>query len=419
MSQATERSSGFERLSDGGPLLHGWLALIAIGLLVGLYGVFRLLTEGTGVLGISSQLSWGILISTYVFFVLLSTGICIGVTSMASVFGMEKYERVAKRGVFLSLITLMAGGVVIMVSLGQPLRAMPMMLLSPNPASPLWWMIGLYGIYGVALFAEFYLIESDRTVPRRVTMLVGLIALVAAIAAHSTLGAIFGFAEARPYYGGIFGPVYFILSAILSGLAVMSFVTIAEYKLSAREIGDEMRELLTENVAKSLALVVAITIFFVAWKILSGLTATSTTSAEAYRHMLFGPPAWWYWTLGITLGLLIPFALLVYPKTRSVNGLLAASGAILVGVFVTRYEYVVGGQILALTNDPSYEYPIVSYTPTLIELSVVVFGFAVFALLYTVGRELFDLNEIPGHEHDSSPTNSPRSGATTGDDSND
>lgn len=416
MSSESARSRFSFDFVESGRLFYPWLAVIAIGLLVGLYGAFRLLTEGTVTLGISTQVPWGILISTYVFFVLVSTGICIGVTSIATVFGVEKYRPLVKRGVLLSLITLIAGGLVIIVSLGRPERSIIQMVLSPNPASPMWWMIGLYGLYGVALVAEFYLLEWGRSVSRKAAMAVGALALIAAIAAHSTLGAVFGFAEARPYYGGFFGPVYFILSAILSGIAVMAFVTVTEYKAAGRALGQDLEELVTSYLGKSLALVLGVAIFFVTWKILTGLTATSEATAAAYEYMLFGPPAWWYWTIGILLGMVIPFLLVLYPGTRTVTGVLAASAMVIVGLFVTRFEYVLGGQIIALIDDPTYG-EVLSYSPTFVELAVVVLGFAVAALLYTIGHWLFDLEGVPAH-HGGSAT-SARATHTTGGDSDD
>ena len=64
MSQSTETNTGILDDASGGPLLYAWFAMIAIGLLIGLYGAFRLTSEGTVALGIESQLPWGILIST-------------------------------------------------------------------------------------------------------------------------------------------------------------------------------------------------------------------------------------------------------------------------------------------------------------------------------------------------------------------
>ncbi len=408
MSQSTERSLGILDGNAGGKRLYAWLAAIAIGLVIGLYGVVTLLLEGTVATGIDSQAPWGILISTYVFFALLSTGICIGVVALAGVFGAKKYEPLVKRGVMLSITTLAAGLLIIFVSLGHQ-QGMLHLLLSANPASPMWWMIVFYSIYMVALLAEFYLLEWRGTSK----LSVSLLALLAPVAAGTTLGAIFG-TSIRPYYGDVFGPLYLILTAVLSGVALIAAVTIVESKLSGEKLDAARYSLLTDTLGKYMGLLLGITIVAVAWKYIMGLTATNSATAAAHEYMLFGPPSWWVWTFGIVLGLLVPFALVATSRTRNVNSVLAASVLVLIGMFASRLEYVLGGQVVSLTSDPSLQWPFVSYSPTGIEIAVVILGFAVFALLYTGSRLLFDLDEVP--EHDTKTPSTPSPAVTGGDD---
>ncbi len=378
-----------------GPRMYAWFAVIGLGLLTGLYGVFSVLTEGTVVLGIDSQIPWGILISTYAFFALLSTGICIGITSLSSVFGMERFDPLVKRGVLASLLTLAAGGLVIMAGLGQPFRAIPRMLLSPNPSAPMWWMIVLYAVYGGALVAEFYLFDRADRSRRRLNRGVGLVALIAPVLAAAMLGAIFGTAEARPYYGGIFASVYLLVTAVLSGVAFITALTVIERRLTGGTVGIVDEELITGTLAKYLGALVAVTLLFTGLRHGYGLVATNETLALAHEHMLFGTHSPWTVGVGIVLGMVVPLALLASPRTRSVGSVFVASVLVVVGTFASRLEFVLGGQVVALTDDPSHQFPIVSYAPSVAELSIVTMGFALFALLYTVGWVLLDLDELP------------------------
>lgn len=394
MSERTASQSGFQQLGQKSGRFYAWFALIAGGFLFGLYGILRVLIEGTVALGISSQVSWGILISTYVFFALLSTGICIGVTSLATVFGIKKYEPLVKRGVLLSLFTLAAGGVIILSGLGQPFRAIPQMVLSPNPESAMWWMIVLYGIYGLALVFEFAIIEWKPGVGKRVKLGVGSLALVAPLLAGGMLGVIFGTAEARPYYGGMFAPVYLLSTAVLSGVALVAAITVIERKLSASPQKVVDIELVTETLAKYLGIMTGAALLLTTLRYLYGLTATDESLVLAHQEMLLSGHGLWTVGLAVIVGLVIPFALMAYPKTRTMGGVLGASVLVLVGMFASRLEFVMGGQVAALTPDNFHEYPITSYTPSLPEFAIIVAGVALFALLYTVSRELFDLNEI-------------------------
>jgi len=396
-------AGGISELLDDVPSsrrYYAWLAFVAVGLLIGAYGVLTTLIQGTTTLGLTDQVPWGILISTYVFFALLSTGICIGITSLSSVFGLSKYDPLVKRGIFLSLITLAAGGLVIMAGLGQPFRAIPQMLLSPNPAAPMWWMIVLYSIYGGALVAEFALIDRFEEPSETVSKTVAVVALVAPILAGAMLGAIFGTAEARPYYGGMFASVFLLVTAVASGVALIAAVTIVERKFSSATQAVVPEELITNTLGKYLGVMAAAVLLLTALRHVFGLVATSDSLALAHQEMLFGGMGLWSVGVGMLLGLLVPMALMAYPKTRTVNGVLAASTLVLVGMFASRFEFVVGGQITALTADNFHEFPVASYVPSATEFAIVIAGIALFAMLYTVGRELFDLNELPHHEEE-------------------
>jgi len=386
-----------QRVRDAGPRAYAWGGLVALGLLIGAYGALLTLVEGTTVLGLSDQVPWGILISTYVFFALSSTGICIGVTSLSSVFGITAFAPLMKRGVLLSLFTLAAGGSVIMSGLGQPFRAVPQMLLSPNPSAPMWWMIGLYSVYGSALVAEFYLLDRAEQPSRRLTVGVGLVALVAPILAGGMLGGIFGTAEARPYYGGIFASVYLLVTAVFSGVALLTAVTIVERRLTDATAAAVDETLLTDTLATYLGALAGATLLLTALRHVSGLVATDEALALAHEHMLLGTHGAWALGVGVGIGMVVPFALLALPRTRTVGGVFTASVLALIGLFASRLEFVLGGQVVALTDDPSHQFPLVSYAPSVAEVAIVVFGFALFAFLYTTARLLFDLDERPDH----------------------
>ena len=411
MSQLSDPTGG-----TLGPRMYAWVAAIGIGLAAGAYGIVSVLTQGAVVLGIDSQIPWGILISTYVLFALFSTGICIGVTSLSSVFGVDRFDPVAKRGILLSLFTLAAGGLVIMAGLGQPLRAIPQMLLAANPSAPMWWMIVLYSVYSAALVAEFYLLDRADQPSGWVTRGVGIVALVAPILAGAMLGAIFGTAEARPYYGEMFASVYLLVTAVFSGVALLTAVAVIERRFTAATPTGISEELITGTLGRYLGVLAAITLFLTGLRHAYGLTATNEALALASEQMLLGTHSVWTVGVGIVLGMVVPTVLLASSKTRSVGSVLIASVLVIVGMFASRLEFVLGGQVVALTNDPSHQVPIVSYVPSVAEIAIVTAGVALFALLYTAGWVLFDLDELPSHRERSMDHAGGDTSEVTGDD---
>jgi molybdopterin-containing oxidoreductase family membrane subunit len=221
-----------------------------------------------------------------------------------------------------------------------------------------------------------------------------MLVALSAIAVHSTLGAIFGFAFVRTYFGGAFAPIYFILIAVVIGIALLLFVAILQYKLTRTKMSPEFHDLMLD-LGKVLGVVVGIMIFFTIWKDLAGISSTIATTSLAYEHLL---STWWYWVVVILIGLIIPIVLLLNPKTRNLNNIAVASVFVLIGMFAARFEYTLGGQIVPVLQDLKHlTYPLGSYSPTFIEIAVVIFSIAVAALLYIVGNRKLELEGIPRH----------------------
>ena len=317
---------------------------------------------------------------------------CITV-SVGAALGIKGFEVVMKRAVFLAIITLLAGGMLIMLDLGNPLNAWRL-LTSPNFGSPLGWLLIFYLLYLVLLIIDFWLIHIKEFGKAKIF---GILAPLAAIAVHSTLGAVFGFASVRGYFGGGLAPLYFIIIAIVIGTALLLFVTTLQYKVTRKEMGPELRSMML-SLGKFLAMALGILIFFIAWKNLTGISSSVETTAEAYRYMLFGPAAWWYWGIAIGMGLIIPIILMLNRATRNLNGILAASSLVVVGMFAARIEFTFGGQVVALNNNLQHlQWPFASYTASLTEVGVVLLAFAVVALLYTWGSKKLALESVAEH----------------------
>jgi molybdopterin-containing oxidoreductase family membrane subunit len=374
-------------------LFYGWMSLIGIGILIGLWGAARLLIEGHGpTAGTSDQIPWGIFVPTYVFFVAASAG-CVTV-SLGYALGVKSFELIMKRAVFLAIVTLLTGGMVIFLDLGNPFNILQP-LLSPNPWTPLWWMGVFYTLYLAFLVIDYYLLEKGDTGKTRV---VSVLAALSAIAVHSTLGFVFGFAAVRTYFGSAFSPIYFMVIAIIIGTALLLFVTILQHKVTRTEMSPELHSLIL-NLGKFLGVAVATGIFFSIWKDLAGLRSTVETTALAYQYLLFGAGSWWYWGIVVVMGLFIPAFLLLNARTRNINGILIASTFALIGMFAARVEFTIGGQVVSLVPELKHlQWPFAHYSATFGEIAVVILAFAATAFLYTMGARKLSLGEAPDHD---------------------
>ena len=137
-----------------------WVSILVVVAGLALYAILMSLIYSLEVFEFSIHVIWVTMVSNYVFLVVSSTGLCI-VTSLGHVFGMQRYELVAKRGIFLALITIIFGMISIGAHLGHPERAMIFNLLTPNFYSAMWWMGTLYTFYIVFIGIEYWLLARD------------------------------------------------------------------------------------------------------------------------------------------------------------------------------------------------------------------------------------------------------------------
>ena len=113
--------------------------LSLIGLILGGTGFASIFILGHGhTINTSSLVPWGLQISTYVYFALVSGG-CIFTNFIGNMFFHEKYKPLASRVIFMGLITAIAGFASLASELGHVER-MYLFMVSPNPTSPMFWM---------------------------------------------------------------------------------------------------------------------------------------------------------------------------------------------------------------------------------------------------------------------------------------
>lgn len=323
-----ERSSTF----------YVWVSILVVVAGLALYAILMSLIYSLEIFEFSIHVIWVTMVSNYVFLVVSSTGLCI-VTSLGHVFGMQRYEQVAKRGVFLALVTIIFGMISIGAHLGHPERAMIFNLLTPNFYSAMWWMGALYTFYIVFIAIEFWLLARDDLNERSEqsaglgkniysllaikkldklpdTMLknhkllksVGAAALISGLSAHNTLGALFGHVEARALWHGSYYPIYFLLSASFCGYAWLLAVSIATYKIKKEGIPEDYKSLIFE-MAQVLALLLGAGLLFTAYKMSFGLF----TPEKVKPILLFlkGPFSPAFWLFEIAIGTVLPIPILL------------------------------------------------------------------------------------------------------------
>jgi len=362
---------------------------------IGIYGVFNMLTKGhMASYGTSRSVPWGILISTYVFFVVSSTGLCL-ISSLGHVFGIKKFEVIGKRAIIMAIFTILCGFGVIATEIGHPFRMAIYNIISPNLHSAIWWMGTLYGVYLICIIIEFFFLMTHN---HKGAALAGLAGFIAGISAHSNLGAVFGFIEARPFWHGPYLPIYFILSALISGCALIIIIMNVAYG-GASKLPENVRDALV-SISKIFGLLLGILLFFEIWKVLTSVYGAPPEKYETILTLLTGPLSINFWFFEILLGILIPFTIVLVTKGKSIGAILFGAVSSVIGIFFMRYDLVVAGQLLPM-REPTAGARIqnatleglVSYLPTASEITIVVGAIFLCIFLYLVAERYLNLNE--------------------------
>ncbi|MFC1523746.1 NrfD/PsrC family molybdoenzyme membrane anchor subunit [Thermodesulfobacteriota bacterium] len=369
----------------------GILSLVLVyGVAVGLHGTF---TGYRHVYGVTRQIPWGLLISGYIFCVVTSTGLCL-VSSIGHVFGYEPYMPIAKRAVFLSITFMLGGFIIIFFDVENPFRMPIYNALSPNFTSNMWWMGTLYTLYLLALGIEyFFLLDQNHAMSR----MSGLFGVIFGVAAHSNLGAVFGMLHGREFWYGPYMPIYFIVSAMMSGGAAIIFFTCV-----ARKIDKDIMSLRMERAVKAVSqltvMLIAVIMFFTMWKIISGVVAPE--KYVAIKAFVFGRYAINFWLFEVFLGMVLPFILLIRSEGKNINQMFIASGGMMVGIFMMRYDLVLAGQIVPVFHALGVEEysSLLEYMPSLHEISVVLAGLAFAGVFYIVGERVLNGHQFQKHE---------------------
>ena len=375
-------------VQSSAPLNNAVLGASAVGVVVSLgIALAALMSQGHAAFNTQSDgVVWGLPVATYVYFVLTSTGLTF-VASLAMVFGYRPLHPIAKRCVWLAVATLVAGFAALAFELGHPFRMLWAIPTSFQLSSPMNWMGILYALYLAFLLLKFRRLEAedwDSAASRRL----GIASFVAVVAAHGTLGLVFGMMAMRPFWYDGMLPLYFLATAALSGIAFAVLVTALAYGFEAQRMPPALRELMRETGPKIFATALAVVMLFMTARTITGLWSNAE-GLQAYRWMIESP---WFWVEA--LALLAAFAMLLSPARSRGATQLTAALLVIVALFIGRYEFVVGGQVVPVFKGASAPH-FAAYAPSGTEWMLTLLAVSLAFGIYAVGEKLFDLSATP------------------------
>jgi molybdopterin-containing oxidoreductase family membrane subunit len=344
------------------------IVLALAGLVIGSYGMFDRLVNGLQPVAFGSYVPWGLWVSFYLFFLGLSAGAFL-VTILTYLLGIKILEGIGPLSGFMVLVCLFCEMLFILLDLGYMSRAFYQFFLTPSFTSLLTWMFLLFNAMGIIYTLKTYFLirgdiitkapdkkgivglvyrllsfgksqyskemeESDR---HRVHIL-AWISLPVGLLFYATNGAFFAVLINRPIWNSAMTPLLFVVAALLSGGALVAFLTFVYVKN-----GNGLRDNLVKYLGRAVLFLLCTFLALEAMQLFVGYQTGRTDIITSLNHIIKGPTWWIFWIGHLGIGSFIPLILLVFLANNP--NAVAAACFLIFGTFLSvRYNFIIPDQ---------------------------------------------------------------------------
>ncbi|WP_225336614.1 NrfD/PsrC family molybdoenzyme membrane anchor subunit [Halomicrobium urmianum] len=404
-------------------LRAAWYAVLGVLLLVGGAATWLRISGGMQSTNLTSTTPWGAWVAFYIYFVGLSAGAFL-VSTLANVFGVAGMHRIDRDALFAAIVSMLVALLFVWTDLGRMDR-MYHPFIWRQVTSALAWEVHAYVAYIGVLTTELYFsmrydlarvaergsglrarlsglltlgrrqtTEASRETDRTWLKRAGILGIPLAIfMVHGGTGVLFAVSKARPYWNSGLFPVIFIVSAVLSGTALVMMLYVLRTRLFD---GESVDPDLLDRLAKLLATFVVVDVALTAIEALIAIVSFHPHVVETWNIIAFGEMSWSFWWFMVGLGWVFPLVMLSKRSWRRTPWLMAVAGlSVVLGIIAVRFNIVVPPQIRPVMEG----LPHGSYFPSLVEWATSAGMIAVGLLVYTIGAELLPLTPLDGGDH--------------------
>lgn len=271
------------------------------------------------------------------------------ISTLAYVFGVERFKAVGRIGAVVAPLVLTIAPIFLIIDLLQPMRFIHLFYMF-NFRSPITWGTMLLTLYPINCLIYLFFIYKDNKAKIKTF---GSIGIPLAIAVHGYTGFILALAKGIALWNTPLMPVYFLISAMVSGTALLIILTVIKEKMFANNalINRFFPKVETEviwELGKLLAIFIAIDLF-VAFSDVLLLFYSTPENQIAANLLLVGPFKNMFLIMEVALGMILPLIVLLIPRlNRNIAVLTIMSVLVLIGIWGMRYVTVVAGQYVPL-----------------------------------------------------------------------
>ena len=377
------------------------------------------------------ELHWSILIVIYPYLTGLVAGAFI-LASLAKVFDVKELQPTYRLALLTALAFLIVAPMPLQAHLGHPERAFEI-FLTPNPSSAmamfgfvyLWYLMAvlLMEIWfdyradlvrwrrsekGIMKLVHWVISLGSRDVSpaavafdRKAVQFITIVGIPSAFLLHGYVGFIFGSVKANPWWSSVLMPIVFLFSAIVSGIAMVLLIYYVTTLLRRKEL--DMRCL--NALASFLLYALIIDLSLEALDFIHRLYE-SEESIEILEQLIFGKLFLSLTIVQILLGTIVPMVFLVAARFSKLPDEMKrmiyffAALLVQVGIFSTRWNVVIGGQLFSksLRGLTAYKLEFGGQEGLLVALGLLILPFLILALLLKIlpPWEEAETSEEPG-----------------------
>ncbi len=369
-----------EKALTGSTRYRAWVGGLLLVILVGVACYVMQFNEGLGITGMSRDVTWGFYIAQFTFLV----GVAASAVMLVIPYYLHHYKAFGKitiLGEFLAIGAVTMCLLFILADLGQPMRAMNV-ILHPTPGSILFWdMIVLNGYLFLNVLIGWTTLTAEKKgipSPKWIKPFIYL-SVPWAVSIHTVTAFLYAGLPGRGFWLTAVLAPRFLTSAFAAGPALLILLAMLVRKLSKFDPGREQIQTLAKIVAYALPL----NLFLLGCEVFTVFYSNIPDHKLHFQYLYFGLDGHnalvpWMWS-SVALGLAAA-VLLVNPGTRRNETILAwACGMTFVATWIDKGLGMISG---GFVPNPLEE--ITEYWPTLPEGLIALGIWAIGALIVTV-----------------------------------
>ncbi len=378
-----------EKVLQGSKAYYIWLlfllGVIGVGVCVYIYQ----LQEGLTITGMSRDVSWGLYISQFTYFVGVAAS-AVMLVLPAYFHHYKKFKRMIIFGEFMAISAVIMCMLFIVTDMGQPQRVLNVILFPTLNSVMFYDMLVLSGYLFLNIVIGWVTLEAERhdvDPPKWIKYLI-YTSIIWAFSIHTVTAFLYAGIPGRHYWLTAIMAARFLSSAFCSGPAILLLLMLLLKRLTSFDPGKEAVKTLTVIITYAMCINVFFYILELFTAFYSGMPGHQHPFAYLFagHHGHIGWVTYWMWAgvvmAFLSLGMLIP------PKFRENQTLLPI--ALIMLVLASWIDKGLGLIIAGFT--PNTFETITEYTPTLPEITIVVaiygVGFLVLSILWKIALEV-------------------------------